>query len=753
MTLSPHMRRSLVALAALAVCLPVVLWGSIRSMQRVENAPAFWLPASFEQRRLFDQFVRDFHCLDTLLVSWPDCTVDDARLERFGQLLLSDRRAPSGEAYRDLFAEVLTGYTALRQLMDEPLNLSRRQASARLQGSLVGPDGRSSCAVVALRKAGGRNRQMTIDIILAAAAQASGLPPEEIHLAGSVVDGAAIDAESVRSMSRYALPSALLSLLLCWWCLRSWLLTLPVLAVAAFGEGVVLALVYFSGVTMNAVLAVMAPLVFVLAISAGVHLSNYYYDQARNFGPVGAASRALRAGWLPCTVAAATTAIGMASLLVSRIIPVRQFGVFSALGVLITTGLLFLLAPGAMDCKSLRWGKRAGAGGQIPPSAADVVKTVWNRVSATVCRYWWVVILCIGLVMAWTAWGLGRVTTSVSVRNLLVGQSRIIRDYQWFEKNIGPLVPVEVLLQIDDRCPLDPLQRVELLWWIHERLAQVPGVGGITSAATFLPSIPPPGGMRQTARRAVIRRLLKSQHDQLIAAHWLARSPGREQWRISMRIPAMTDEDYGLFLGQIRQQVGQALDQLDVDGIRPVYTGLTPLVYKAQRALLRGMFLSFLTALIFVALVMILVQRSVVVGLLAMVPNVFPAILVFGFMGWSGIKVDIGSVMTASVALGIAVDGTIHFLTWYRRELAAGNQPAEAVRRAYHHCAWAMVETTVICGLGLLLFAASAFVPTRRFAWMMFALLLAALAGDLVLLPAILVSPAGKAALRKAGKR
>lgn len=742
------MRRSLVALAALAVCLPAVLWGSLGSMRRVENAPAFWLPTSFEHRRLFDQFVQDFHCLDTLLVSWPGCSVDDARLERLAELLLSERRAPSGEAYRELFAEVLTGYTVMRQLMAEPLNLPQHQATARLQGSLVGPDGYSSCAVVALREAGGRNRQMTIDTLLAAAAEASGLPPSEIHLAGSVVDGAAIDAESVRSMNRYALPSALLSLLLCWWCLRSWLLTLPVVAVAAFGEGLVLALVYFSGVTMNAVLAVMAPLVFVLVISAGVHLSNYYYDQVRSGGAAGAASRALGAGWLPCTVAAATTAIGMASLLASRIIPVRQFGIFSALGVLVTTGLLFLLAPGAMDWKSLRWHKRAGE--QPPPRAADVAKAVWDYLSAAVCGYWWVVILGTALLMGWTAWGLSRVTTSVSVRNLLVSQSRIIRDYQWFEENIGPLVPVEVVLQIDDHCPLDQLQRVELLWQIHEQLAQVPGVGGTTSAATFLPAVPPPGGVRQTARRAVVRRLLESKHQQLVASHWLAESPGRQQWRISTRVPALTDVDYGLFLGQIARHVGTAIEQSGASGVQAVYTGLTPLVYMAQRALLQGMFFSFLTALIFVALVMILVQRSTVVGLLAMVPNVFPAVLVFGLMGWSNIKVDIGSVMTASVALGIAVDGTIHFLAWYRRELATGCWPPEAVRRAYRHCAWAMVETTVICGLGLLVFAASAFVPTQRFAWMMFALLLAALVGDLILLPAILVSPAGKVVLYKA---
>ena len=141
---------------------------------------------------------------------------------------------------------------------------------------------------------------------------------------------------------------------------------------------------------------------------------------------------------------------------------------------------------------------------------------------------------------------------------------------------------------------------------------------------------------------------------------------------------------------------------------------------------------------------MVLLLASLPAGLLSMLPNVFPAVLIFGGMGWSGQLLDIGSMMTASVALGIAVDDTIHYLSWFRRGVRQGLSRREAVKLAYRRCAGAMLQTSVICGLALLVFGFSSFVPTHNFAWLMCLLLFTALAGDLLFLPALLSGPLGK---------
>ncbi|MEM8677961.1 MAG: MMPL family transporter [Planctomycetota bacterium] len=192
-----------------------------------------------------------------------------------------------------------------------------------------------------------------------------------------------------------------------------------------------------------------------------------------------------------------------------------------------------------------------------------------------------------------------------------------------------------------------------------------------------------------------------------------------------------------------------ALD--DGEDVAVMYTGLVPVVYKAQRSLLSSLISSTFWAFISISIIMMIVLRSGQAGLVSMLPNVFPVVVVFGIMGWSHILVDIGSMMTASVAMGVAVDDTVHFLTWFRRGLDEGMSRHNAIRLAYDRCATAMTQTTLIAGVGLSVFAFSTFVPTSRFGVMMLTLLVAALVGDLVFLPALLAGRAGRVFERSGG--
>jgi len=197
-------------------------------------------------------------------------------------------------------------------------------------------------------------------------------------------------------------------------------------------------------------------------------------------------------------------------------------------------------------------------------------------------------------------------------------------------------------------------------------------------------------------------------------------------------------------------------EQVDVSA---VYTGVIPIVYKAQRTLLSSLFESIFLSFVMIAFVMAVLLRpwkepigmhnllNLRGGLLSMLPNAFPIIIVFGCMGHLAvydIKVDIGSMMTASVAMGIAVDDTIHFLNWYRYALADGATRQEAIMVAYRRCAKAMTQTTMIAGFGLFAFAFSSFTPTQRFGTLMLVLLMVALIGDLIFLPALISGPLGK---------
>jgi predicted RND superfamily exporter protein len=125
-------------------------------------------------------------------------------------------------------------------------------------------------------------------------------------------------------------------------------------------------------------------------------------------------------------------------------------------------------------------------------------------------------------------------------------------------------------------------------------------------------------------------------------------------------------------------------------------------------------------------------------ALLAMIPNVGPIAIVFGLLGWFGEPVDIGTMMTASIALGIAVDGTLHQMVTYQRRL---RHRADPVRAA----AWALLRTgspilgaAIITSVGMSALAVSPFAPTARFGILMAVLTIVAAFGDLCLLPALL---------------
>jgi uncharacterized membrane protein YdfJ with MMPL/SSD domain len=108
--------------------------------------------------------------------------------------------------------------------------------------------------------------------------------------------------------------------------------------------------------------------------------------------------------------------------------------------------------------------------------------------------------------------------------------------------------------------------------------------------------------------------------------------------------------------------------------------------------------------------------------------------------------------MTASVAMGVAVDDTIHFLSWFRAHLDRGMNRVEAVIETYRRVAPAMTQTTIVGGLGLFVFALSTFTPTQRFGTLMLVMLATALVGDLILLPALLAGPAGRWFKPRAGR-
>jgi hypothetical protein len=167
-------------------------------------------------------------------------------------------------------------------------------------------------------------------------------------------------------------------------------------------------------------------------------------------------------------------------------------------------------------------------------------------------------------------------------------------------------------------------------------------------------------------------------------------------------------------------------------------------MHDTQLALLADLGSSFSTAFLLITPVMMLIARGIRPGLLIMIPNILPETLVFGTMAWMGYSIDIAGILTASVAMGIAVNDTLHFVNWYTNRLALGDTREQAIADAFSNCGKAMVHTMLISCCSMLPFLFAEFNPTRQFATLMIAMMSSSILGDLVLLPALLLSPLGK---------
>ena len=723
-----------------ALLVPVIAWGVHRAIRSNSNDVRDWLPTQYAETQQYRWFTEHFGVRDFIVASWPGCTLTDSRLDDFASALsdLSGR----DPGFRP-FSEIVTGRSLVERLTEPPLELEEGLAIERLQGSIVGPDGEQTCAVMTLTEAATSRLEPTLALITQAAA-AAGIAPGELRVGGIPVINASLNRESTASLVRLAGLSGVLGMLVAWLCFRDLRLTSLVLALGIYSAAASLAVVPLFGVPLNAILITMVPLVYVTSISGAIHLSNYYLDATRHSSLAEAPGKAVAHAAVPLVLAAVTTAIGLLSLTYSELTPIRLFGVFSAIGVVVGSLAQFLLLPAALAVWRPR-PRRDDAGDDKPEAESRL--TLFPRLGEWVTEHPnFVAVACL-VVMLCAAVGLPRVRTSIKMMRLFSPRAPVIPMTKWLEEKLGATIPLEVLVRFGHENKSKTLARLRLVAEIDEQLRDLPQASGSLSAATFVPPEILDTQAQGTIRRAVINAKLRQRYDVLQQSGWVARDDAEEVWRISLRLHGVDDLDYAQFTDTLRSQIDAILDKRLGPGLRGVdfsVTGTAPIVFRARRSLLDGMLFGLGTDIVLIVLAVIVTTRSWLTGGVMFLLGVFPTVLIFGAMGLFGIVVDIGSVMTPCVAIGVTVDDIIHFLLCHRQGVAQGLSASQAANLAYRTCGRAMIQSWGIIGIGLSAFALSSFIPTFRFGMLMLLLLTAGLVGNLLLLPALLAGPIGR---------
>jgi len=724
---------SILSVLLILACYPIVVIGARGAWSNNHNKVEDWLPRSFPETRALKRFFDRFGSDEFLIVSWEGCTLGDPRSQRLAELLISKSPA-SGKAY---FKRAVTGDDILSAIQSNQQRKSKEMLKPRIEGLFLGKDGQQSCVVASLSQDGFADRKQAVAWARSATMQATSLATEQVHIAGSVVDSVAVDEASARNLAELNMLSMVVCFSILYVSIRSFWMVVLLFLGALFNLQVALAIMYFAQGRIDSVLLLVANLSFVLTLSAGLHYLGYFQEATRA-GSASRSKQALRDSWKPSLLAALTTAIGFASLCTSEIVPIRMFGLFAAIVVPINSAIIVLgLAIHAPWASRVNWRFQPI---EKAPDQAFHWKASRPLVNALRHKPLWLIALWL-LIGTACGWGIVKLKTSVGTHQLLPSNNALIQDYAWIEDRIGPLVPIELALVVPSQNSMTYIERIQVLDALRREMLTISDVQATWSVMNILPPISISTGARRTVKRTFVEKSVQDSQDQLVEMGLLYKSDQDEVWRISGRVAGLGKTDYERLIENVNQAVERFLVNHPNEGVQVDVSGGVPFFYRVQRQLLIDMLSSFSSAFAMIAITMAVVFRSVWAGLLCMLPNVTPAAIVFGAMGWLGIEVELGTVLTASVIMGVCVDDTLHLITHYRMQRQKGLDPAASVEDALANCGGAMTQTAMVCGLGMLVFAFSPFTPIARFGWLTFALLMVGLISDLVLTPAILLSP------------
>jgi predicted RND superfamily exporter protein len=707
---------ALVLLAALAA-LPLLHY------LRVDNSLENWVDRDGTGWRQYREFVERFGSEEFILVIYDLSPVlDESFLFDLTDLRL-DLEAVEG--VRQLFC-LSDIYSRFFGYLGPAAFAEDLERSPFYRHFLVSDDGKQGAIWLLLDIQDAQDRDSIVLGVESAVARASLAGP--IHLAGSPIVNAELDrASRLSSRTFFPLVFVLSAAILLLRFRRPYGLLLPYVSVGA-GIVVTLGLLAAGGRSLDMVTIALPPVVWVLGLSTSIHLLARCRKLLAEGGTLDhAVTQSMNELFGPCLFSALTTAIGFASLGASTMQPVREMGLFSAVGVLVCFATNFLLFP----TLARLWVRAAPPRGWISArsvAALGRLDTRHPKLVLTIAA----VLVAVSVIAAF------RIRAESNVIEFFRDEAAVARTYEEVLPGFTGPYSLEILLKPGESP--GSRETLAVLEELGEQLAGLPEVAKVLSPADLVKK----SHQLSTGSQPEDYRLPPGREDLLFAWEGAVRQLGpelRNLWdhetgtiRLTVLARPMGSNDFRRMEEEI-----QTLVQVHSDPAwGPRLTGIVDLLVDLQTELIHSQLKSFALAFLVIGLVIALLLRSLRYASISLVPNLLPVLLAFGAMGAFGIALDPATVMIAATALGIAVDNTIHFLAHYRREQRSGVGTRSAIERTLNRIAGAITLTSLVAALGFAVLCLSDFLPLVHFGLLTAVTMMAALLGDLLLLPSLL---------------
>lgn len=467
----------------------------------------------------------------------------------------------------------------------------------------------------------------------------------------------------------------------------------------------------------------------ILTLAMVVHLIVQYREYARansGWDPQRLVEETMAAKLPPVLYTGATTAIGFAALLASGIQPVISFGWMMIMAVAISMAAVLTLFPTMLTILDRR--TETDEARSVRRSLASLAEVVLARGGVTLSLAAVLLAVCVA--------GFFRLQVENSFINYFDDDTEVHRELTFIDRNLGGSTPLDIVYSVPpaegdlimDAETFQSIQKLQALFGRHEAVGKIISPDNFTALAREINEGQP---LTEYEVTAAYRLMDEELRESLLGAYF---APETNDVRFSLRIRDTTEDlDRSDLLQSLRDDVEAVLGE-DADyqmaNLFVLYEDILERLFRSQVLTLGIVFVAIMIAFL-------LIFRSLRVALVAIVPNILATATVFGIMGWFGITLDLMTITIAAVAMGIAVDDTIHYIHRYQLE-ARSSDAASAVRRTHTSVGFAVLYTTIIIVAGFASLVFSDFVPSKLFGLLTGVALGGAFLFDMTVLPVLL---------------
>ena len=509
-------------------------------------------------------------------------------------------------------------------------------------------------------------------------------------------------------------------------------------------------LISWIGWKVTVVSANFIALLMIIGISLTVHLVVRYREITSKFNDIShneALKRTLSQMFLPCLYTALTTMVAFASLIISDIRPIIDFGLLMVLSIFIAFSVSFVFFGSLASLMNKN----------LKDTNIDYSSGFTTWINSLVVRFKNIILLISLLGFIFSIVGINRLSVENKFIDYFKPTTEIYKGLSLIDKKLGGTAPLDIIIsapennfendyESEDDFDDFGLETEQYGYWfnsqnlsyleeIHDYLEARPEIGKVlsVSSAIKLAEIVK-GNKLDDLELALLRKVLPEDINNQLLSSYI--SEDDNQVRLSARVIESMD---GLNRKNLIEEVKNDLiknyelteDQFYLSGISVIYNNLLQSLFQS----LIGS-LSIVFAAIFA--MFIILFRSLYMAIIAMIPNLLSASSVLGIIGWSGIPIDIMTVTVAAISIGIGVDNTIHYVHRFLKEYEQNNNYDLAIKNSHSTIGRAMFYTSLTIVLGFMILVSSNFNPSVFFGiFTSFSMIVAILAA-LMLLPVLI---------------